>query len=68
MTIGPKKWVWDTLKTILADLLGHHVDPEKQAEIMADVEKHRLNAFSGMVERGGILHLFYVYCITPNYR
>lgn len=55
------KWVLNQLKSVLPEILQRHLDPAKTQEIMADLEKTRLNAFSGILERGGILHLFYVY-------
>ena len=55
------KWVLNLIKTILPELLQKHLDKDKVDEIMADLEKARINAFSGILERGGILHLFYVY-------
>lgn len=53
------------IKDFLPELLKKHLgtDNEKVNEIMADLEKQRLNAFSGFLERGGILHLFYVYSL-----
>lgn len=57
------KWVLNLVKTFLPDLLKRHLDKDKVDEIMADVEKQRINAFSGILERGGILHLFYVYSL-----
>lgn len=57
------KWVLNLVKTFLPDLLKRHLDKDKIDEIMADVEKQRINAFSGILERGGILHLFYVYSL-----
>lgn len=58
------KYILDILKNILPDLLKKHlVGDEKVTEIMADLEKQRLNAFSGFLERGGILHLFYIYSL-----
>lgn len=49
------------IKRFLPELLQRHLDKGKVDEIMADVEKTKINAFSGIIERGGILHLFYVY-------
>ena len=49
------------IKIFLPELLQRHLDKGKVDEIMADVEKTKINAFSGIIERGGILHLFYVY-------
>lgn len=49
------------IKKFLPELLQRHLDKGKVDEIMADVEKTKINAFSGVIERGGILHLFYVY-------
>lgn len=49
------------IKRFLPELLQRHLDKGKVDEIMADVEKAKINAFSGIIERGGILHLFYVY-------
>lgn len=57
------KWVLNLIKTFLPELLEKHLDKDKVDEIMADVEKARINAFSGILERGGILHLFYVYSL-----
>lgn len=57
------KWVLNLIKQVLPEILQRHLDPTKADEIMADVEKTRVNAFSGMLERGGILHLFYVYSL-----
>lgn len=55
------KFILGLVKQFLPELLQRHLDKDKVDEIMADVEKTRINAFSGMLERGGILHLFYVY-------
>lgn len=49
------------IKRFLPELLQRHLDKGKVDEIMADIEKTKINAFSGIIERGGILHLFYVY-------
>ena len=59
------KWILNLIKDFLPELLKKHLgtDNEKVNEIMADLEKQRLNAFSGFLERGGILHLFYVYSL-----
>ena len=57
------KWVLKLIKTILPELLQKHLDKAKIDEIMADLEKARINAFGGIIERGGILHLFYVYSL-----
>ena len=58
------KWVFNLVKQFLPELLKKHIsDDAKVTEIMADVEKQRLVAFSGILERGGILHLFYVYSL-----
>lgn len=58
------KYILDILKNILPDLLKKHlVGDEKVTEIMADLEKQRLNAFSTLLERGGISHLFYIYSL-----
>lgn len=57
------KFILGLVKQFLPELLQRHLDKDKVDEIMADVEKTRINAFSGMLERGGILHLFYVYSI-----
>lgn len=58
------KWVFSMVKQFLPELLKKHIgDDAKITEIMADVEKQRLVAFSGILERGGILHLFYVYSL-----
>lgn len=59
-----QKWVFSLLKDYLPDVLKKHLgDDEKVNEIMADLEKQRMSAFSVMLERGGILHLFYVYSL-----
>lgn len=58
------KYILDIIKNILPDLLKKHlVGDEKVTEIMADLEKQRLNAFSTLLERGGISHLFYIYSL-----
>lgn len=58
------KWVFSMVKQFLPELLKKHIgDDAKITEIMTDVEKQRLVAFSGILERGGILHLFYVYSL-----
>lgn len=58
------KWVFNILRDYLPDLLKKHLnDDEKVNEIMSDLEKKRIVAFSGLLERGGILHLFYVYSL-----
>lgn len=58
------KWVFNLLRDYLPDVLKKHLgDNQKVNEIMADIEKQRLVAFSGILERGGILHLFYVYSL-----
>lgn len=58
------KYILNIIRNILPELLKKHLtDDSKVDEIMADLEKQRLNAFSGILERGGILHLFYVYSI-----
>ena len=55
------KWVFNLVRDFLPELLKKHLgDDEKVNEIMADVEKQRVAAFSGLLERGGILHLFYI--------
>lgn len=58
------KYVLGLIKNFLPDLLKKHLeDEQKIKEIMADLEKTRIGAFSSMLERGGILHLFYVYSL-----
>lgn len=58
------KWVFNILRDYLPDVLKKHLgDNQKVNEIMADLEKQRMSAFSVMLERGGILHLFYVYSL-----
>ena len=60
----PTKFILNKLKDWLPLLLRKHIeDEEKITEIMADLEKERLNAFSGILERAGISHLFYVYSL-----
>ena len=49
------KWVFSMVKQFLPELLKKHIgDDAKITEIMADVEKQRISAFSGLLERGGI--------------
>lgn len=57
------KYILNIIKQILPEILQRHFDKDKVDEVMADVEKTRINAFSGLLERGGILHLFYVYSL-----
>lgn len=58
------KWIFNLVRDFLPDLLKKHLgDDEKVNEIMADVEKQRVAAFSNLLERGGILHLFYIYSL-----
>lgn len=60
----PTKFILNKLKDWLPLLLRKHIQDEgKITEIMADLEKERLSAFSGIIERGGISHLFYMYSL-----
>ena len=60
----PTKFILNKLKDWLPSLLRKHIQDEgKITEIMADLEKERLSAFSGIIERGGISHLFYMYSL-----
>lgn len=60
----PTKFILNKLKDWLPLLLRKHIQDEgKITEIMADLEKERLSSFSGIIERGGISHLFYMYSL-----
>lgn len=58
-----KKIVTNAVSSFLPNILKKYLQPEEVEKIMADVEKERLNVFSSIIEKGGILHLFYVYSI-----
>ncbi|AVQ27578.1 hypothetical protein C4N20_05625 [Fusobacterium ulcerans] len=58
-----QKTVLNVVSSFLPDILRKYLQPEEVDQIMADVEKERLQVFSKFLERGGILHLFYVYSI-----
>ncbi|HJH06118.1 MAG TPA: hypothetical protein K8V87_00300 [Fusobacterium ulcerans] len=58
-----QKTVLNVISSFLPDILRKYLQPEEVDQIMADVEKERLQVFSKFLERGGILHLFYVYSI-----
>ena len=60
-----RKGAFDSIKEYVRNLGGEIPSDldEKVNEIMADVEKQRVAAFSGLLERGGILHLFYIYSL-----
>ena len=51
-----KKTILNLVSGFLPDILNKYIKP-------AEVEKEKLKVFSSMLERGGILHLFYVYSI-----
>lgn len=58
-----KKTVLNIVNNFLPDILKRYLQPDEVNKIMADVEKQRLQVFSSLLKRGGILHLFYVYSI-----
>ena len=58
-----QKTVLNAVSSFLPDILKRYLQPEEIDQIMAEVEKERLQVFSKILERGGILHLFYVYSI-----
>ncbi|WP_306583837.1 hypothetical protein [Fusobacterium ulcerans] len=58
-----KKIVTNAVSSFLPNILKKYLQPEEVEKIMAEVEKEKLKVFSSMLERGGILHLFYVYSI-----
>lgn len=56
-----QKAVLNAVSSFLPNILNKYLKPEEADKIMADVEKQRLQVFSSLLEKGGILHLFYVY-------
>lgn len=58
-----QKTVLNIVSNFLPDILKKYLQPEQVDQVMADVEKQRLQVFSSLLEKGGILHLFYVYSI-----
>ena len=58
-----KKTIMNLVSGFLPDILNKYIKPEEVDKVMAEVEKEKLKVFSSMLERGGILHLFYVYSI-----
>lgn len=58
-----QKTVLNIVSNFLPDILKKYLQPEQVDQVMADVEKQRLQVFSSLLERGGILHLFYVYSL-----
>ena len=58
-----KKIVSNAVSSFLPDILKKYLQPDEVNKIMADVEKQKLQVFSSIIEKGGILHLFYVYSI-----
>ncbi len=56
-----QKAVLNAVSSFLPNILNKYLKPEEVDKIMADVEKQRLQVFSSLLEKGGILHLFYVY-------
>ena len=58
-----KKTILNLVSGFLPDILNKYIKPEEVEKVMAEVEKEKLKVFSSMLERGGILHLFYVYSI-----
>lgn len=63
-----QKAVLNAVSNFLPNILNKYLKPEEADKIMADVEKQRLQVFSSLLERGGILHLFYVYSILVIFR
>lgn len=58
-----QKTVLNIVSNFLPDILKKYVKPDEVDKVMAEVEKEKLKVFSSLLERGGILHLFYVYSI-----
>lgn len=58
-----QKTVLNIVSNFLPDILKRYLQPDEVNKIMADVEKQRLQVFSSLLEKGGILHLFYVYSL-----
>lgn len=56
-----QKTVLNIVSNFLPDILKKYVKPDEVDKVMAEVEKEKLKVFSSLLERGGILHLFYVY-------
>lgn len=63
-----QKAVLNVVSNFLPDILRKYVKAEEVDKVMAEVEKEKLKVFSNMLERGGILHLFYVYSILVIFR
>lgn len=63
-----QKTVLNIVSNFLPDILKRYLQPDEVNKIMADVEKQRLQVFSSLLEKGGILHLFYVYSILVIFR
>lgn len=63
-----QKTVLNVVSNFLPDILKKYIKPDEVDQVMADLEKEKLKVFSGMLERGGILHLFYVYSILVIFR
>ncbi|RGY64535.1 hypothetical protein DXA30_08175 [Fusobacterium ulcerans] len=58
-----QKTILNIVSNFLPDILKRYLQSDEVNKIMADVEKERLQVFSSLLEKGGILHLFYVYSI-----
>lgn len=56
-----QKAVLNAVSSFLPNILNKYLQPEETEKIMADLEKQKLQVFSSLLEKGGILHLFYVY-------
>lgn len=56
-----QKAVLNAVSSFLPNILNKYLQPEETDKIMADLEKQKLQVFSSLLEKGGILHLFYVY-------
>lgn len=63
-----QKTVLNIVSNFLPDILKKYLKSDEVDKVMADVEKQRLQVFSSLLERGGILHLFYVYSILVIFR
>ena len=58
-----QKTILNIVSNFLPDILKRYLQPDEVNKIMADVEKQRLQVFSSLLEKGGILHLFYIYSL-----
>lgn len=58
-----QKAVLNAVSNFLPNILNKYLKPEETSQVMADLEKQKLQVFSSLLEKGGILHLFYVYSL-----